>query len=89
MKRAAGTTLAVLVLVVTGAACSPSSTPDAPVNRQETGSADIYSMPEDFPSVAAKCDGYGHRIFVSEDGEKAGFDISVVADPKCLKKETD
>jgi hypothetical protein len=67
-------------------ACS--STPTAPVEQREKGSAEIYVMPDDFPSVASKCDRHGNRIFVSEDGEKAGFDLSVVADPKCFKKES-
>jgi hypothetical protein len=58
------------------------------VEQRETGSAEIHVMPDDFPDVASKCDGHGNRIFVSEDGEKAGYDIAVVADPKCFKKGT-
>ncbi|MDQ1016673.1 hypothetical protein [Streptomyces afghaniensis] len=84
MKRTVvgiGSALAALSL----SACSSSAT--APVEQREKGSAEIYVMPDDFPSVASKCDGHGNRIFVSEDGEKAGFDLSVVADLKCMKKE--
>lgn len=82
MKRFAigvGAALAALSL----SACSSGS---APVEQREKSSADIYVMPDDFPNVASKCDGNGNRIFVSEDGEKAGYDIAVVVDPKCSKK---
>ncbi|MFB7027160.1 MULTISPECIES: hypothetical protein [unclassified Streptomyces] len=82
MKRLAvgiGAALAALSL----SSCSPDDT--ASVEQREKGSAEIYVMPEDFPAVASKCDGHGNRIFVSEDGEKAGYDIAVVSDSKCFK----
>ncbi|MEU5577804.1 hypothetical protein ABZ791_10615 [Streptomyces huasconensis] len=77
-----GAALAALSL----SACSSDTT--VPVEQREKGAAEVFQMPDDFPAVAAKCDAHGNRIFVSEDGEKAGYDIAVVADPKCFKRGT-
>lgn len=87
MKRAAaviGAALAALSL----SACSSmtESFNDAPVEYKDDGPARIHSMPDGFANFADKCDGFGHRVFTTRGGDKAGKAIAVVADPKCYTK---
>jgi hypothetical protein len=56
---------------------------DAPISHKDDGPAVVYSMPDGFGNVAAKCDGYGHRIFTLYHADGTYGGVSVVADPAC------
>lgn len=86
MRRAAviaGAAIAALFL----SGCSSMTEPwnDAPVSYKDDGPAVIHSMPDGFANFASKCDGFGHRVFTTRGGEKAGKAVAVIADPKCYK----
>jgi len=55
---------------------------DAPVAGSDDSPAQIINMPDGFPNVATKCDGHGHRIFVSTH-DKTDSQPTVVTDPSC------
>lgn len=38
---------------------------DAGVGPQDTSKADIINFPDLFANIAMKCDGHGHRVYVS------------------------
>lgn len=43
----------------------------------------ILSMPNYFNNVAVKCDGHGHRVFVTSNKDRAPSNIVVVDDETC------
>ncbi|MGW1547506.1 hypothetical protein [Streptomyces sp. NPDC002346] len=85
MKKTALATLALIgALSLTGCASLTEPFNDAPVSRKDDSPAVIYSMPDGFANVAAKCDGNGFRIFTTRGADSGGGKaVAVVADPKC------
>jgi hypothetical protein len=55
---------------------------DAPVGSSDDTPAQILNYPDGFPNVAIKCDGHGHRVFVSTH-DKTDSQPTVVDDPSC------
>ena len=53
---------------------------DAPVTSRDTTGAVKYNMPDQFHTIAAKCDGHGHRVF-----ESSGGSLAVIADASCSR----
>ena len=45
--------------------------------------ADVYAMPNFFNNVASKCDGHGHRIFVTSNKSSAPSNLVVINDSSC------
>jgi hypothetical protein len=45
--------------------------------------AEVYAMPNFFNNVASKCDGHGHRIFVTSNKCSAPSNMVVINDPSC------
>jgi hypothetical protein len=45
--------------------------------------ADVYAMPNFFNNVASKCDGHGHRIFVTSNKSSAPSNLVVINDASC------
>jgi hypothetical protein len=66
--------LALLVAVIAG--CGN----DAPVQSRDKSGAQLLNMPDQFNTVATKCDGHGHRLYESS-GSDAG--MAVINDPSC------
>lgn len=88
MKRAAVAAAGVLVvLLASGCARITEEWNDAPIERKDDGPAVVYSMPDGFANVATKCDGFGHRIYVTRGAaEGGGKAVAVIADPACGPK---
>ncbi|MFD9205953.1 hypothetical protein ACFVZM_06695 [Streptomyces sioyaensis] len=78
---------AIVAMSATGCASLTEPWNDAPVQRKDDGPAVIYSMPDGFANVAAKCDGYGHRMFTTRGGDQGGGkSVAVIADPTCKRR---
>ena len=45
--------------------------------------AEVYAMPNYYNNVASKCDGHGHRIFVTSNKSNAPSNLVVIADSSC------
>ena len=45
--------------------------------------AQVYAMPNYYNNVASKCDGHGHRIFVTSNKSNAPSNLVVVNDASC------
>lgn len=76
---------AVVLLAVSGLALAGCTTNDTSVGSRDHGSADILNFPNHFNNVAMKCDGHGHRVFVTNnkgDGG-TGASVAVANDPSC------
>lgn len=80
MRRflAAGAILASLSLAACGAN-------DAQVGNRDHAPADVINFPNHFSSVADKCDGHGHRVFIGDHGNSGngGGGVAVIADASC------
>lgn len=74
-----------LSLVVFG--CGPAEKQDAPhaagatVNRSRPDF--VIAMPDNYRNVVAKCDGHGHRVYVTSHGADEPSAIAVVEDQTC------
>jgi hypothetical protein len=58
------------------------------VNAREQTNVDrsapeVYAMPNFYNNVASKCDGHGHRIFVTSNKEASPSNIFVIDDGSC------
>ena len=76
-------TLAVLALVASGC-----STQKERVNAHQSTNVDrtpaeVYAMPNYYNNVASKCDGHGHRIFVTSNKSSAPSNLVVINDSSC------
>lgn len=58
---------------------------DAKINSRDRSGAEIHNFPNHFSSVAEKCDGHGHRVFLVDHGssDKGGGGLAVISDPSC------
>lgn len=77
MKRAL-----VVVLVVAGlvAGCGGHN---ASIQGRDYGSAKVLNEPHGFENVAVKCDGYGHRVFVTDSNGDQSSSVAVINDANC------
>ncbi len=46
---------------------------------------DVYAMPDHYNNVASKCDGHGHRMFVTSNKDQAPSNLVVVSDESCSR----
>ena len=44
---------------------------------------EIYAMPDHYNNVASKCDGHGHRIYVTSNKDAAPSNMVVISDRSC------
>lgn len=44
---------------------------------------EIYAMPDHYNNVASKCDGHGHRIYVTSNKDQAPSNMVVIKDGSC------
>lgn len=82
--------LAALALILAAlAACGDDDergTGDAPARRGDDSPAEVLNFPDGFSNVAHKCDGHGHRVYVTTQNAN-GKQMAVVADPACGDSE--
>lgn len=75
---------AVAVAVVALAGCGQKERVNAHQSRSvDRTPADVYAMPNFFNNVASKCDGHGHRIFVTSNKANAPSNLVVINDASC------
>jgi hypothetical protein len=46
---------------------------------------DVYAMPDHYNNVASKCDGHGHRMYVTSNKDQAPSNLVVVSDESCSR----
>lgn len=80
MKRLliAGTAAAVLLLSACGAN-DERGRGDAGISHYDDGKAEVINMPDSYSNVATKCDGHGHRIFMTREA----VPVTVIVDDSC------
>jgi len=81
-------TLAVGLAAAGAAGCAGNDTShkDSPTGRVDRSRAEVAAMPNDFGNVANKCDGHGHRIFVTTNTDSNPSQLVVLNDPTCPKE---
>lgn len=55
---------------------------DAPVRKSNDSPVEVMNYPDGFSNVAHKCDGHGHRVYVTTQNSN-GKQMAVVADASC------
>lgn len=86
MRRAFGA--GVLGAVVALAACGTPEKQDAHQTRgaavDRSPAEKVLAMPDSFSNIAIKCDGFGHRVYVTSHGDvNRPSQIQVIDDPTC------
>jgi hypothetical protein len=77
-----------LILITLLAACGDDAKEtrkgrgDAPVGHIDETPAEVIAFPDTFSNVATKCDGHGHRLYVTTQNVN-GKQLSVITDPSC------
>lgn len=81
-------------LMATG--CGYSFGPDASredaddTQNVDKSAPEVIAFNNHFPNVSHKCDGHGHRVFVTSNGDEKALQprMAIVADPSCPGYET-
>jgi hypothetical protein len=55
---------------------------DSPVGDQDDSETDVINMPDGASNVYHKCDGHGHRVYVTTQNA-SGKELVVIDDPSC------
>jgi hypothetical protein len=80
-----GAALAVATIALTG--CSHYNDVrgkgDSPVGPVDRTRAEITNFPDGFANVATKCDGHGHRLYVTTRGDQRPAQLTVLVDASC------
>jgi hypothetical protein len=69
------------------AGCGAAEKQDAP--HADAASVDrsqpdlVIAMPDDYRNVVSKCDGFGHRVYVTSHASDQPSAVAVIADPRC------
>ncbi len=82
MKKLVLAALTVLALTACSEFNDERGKGDAPVEKRDDGPAEVVNFPDGFSNVAHKCDGHGHRIYVTTQAN-GGKQMTVIADPSC------
>jgi outer membrane murein-binding lipoprotein Lpp len=80
MARLAAVSVAILALAGCGQKERVNAHQSTNVDRSP---AEVYAMPNFFNNVASKCDGHGHRIFVTSNKANAPSILAVISDASC------
>lgn len=71
---------AAIVLTACGGYNNDRGRGDAPVGGKDSAPADVLNFPDLFANVAMKCDGHGHRVYVTT---RDNTPPTVITDPSC------
>ena len=75
--------LAALCLLVAGCGNTPERLNAHQSQDVDRNPPEIYAMPDHYNNVASKCDGHGHRIYVTSNKDQAPSNIVVIEDKRC------
>lgn len=84
--RLGATAFLVVSAAVSVAACGSQARQDATTNGQhvDRSAAAVIAFPDRFRNVADKCDGYGHRVYVTSRGDSnSPPQLFVINDGSC------
>lgn len=76
------------IIVIPIMGCGAAEKQDAPhangatVNRSRPDF--VIAMPDDYRNVVAKCDGHGHRVYVTSHSSDQPSAIAVIDDKECV-----
>lgn len=78
----AALSMALIAFALMGNSCGQN---DVQINSRDKTGAVVLNMPDHFSSIATKCDGHGHRVFIADHGDSAngGGGVAVINDPTC------
>jgi hypothetical protein len=82
MSRVFVVVLAVIALFAAGCTQKERVNAHQSTNVDRTP-AQVYAMPNFYNNVASKCDGHGHRIFVTSNKSSAPSNLFVISDSSC------
>lgn len=89
MNRRVMTVIGAVLLAVGTGACSVQKDyddnhgiGDAPVGDRDDNPAEVIQMPDGASNVFLKCDGHGHRVYVTSQNA-SGKEMSIIDDPTC------
>lgn len=69
------------ILIACGSAEKKDSAHASDVDRSAPS---VVAFPDDFSNVASKCDGHGHRVFVTtHGGDKDSGNLVIIDDSQC------
>ena len=74
---------AVLCVAVVGCGNTPERLNAHQSRAVDRTPPEIYAMPDHYNNVASKCDGHGHRIYVTSNKDQAPSNIVVIEDKSC------
>lgn len=86
--RTAVLLLALMALLVAGCGNDESreDADDVGNGKVEKSAPHVIAFNNHYPNVETKCDGFGHRIFVTTHDSSTGQNIIVLPDPTCTGK---
>ena len=79
------TVLAALCATVVGCGNTPERLNAHQSHDVDRTPPEIYAMPDHYNNVASKCDGHGHRIFVTSNKDQAPSNMVVIEDRSCAQ----
>ena len=86
MGRLTAVALATLALAsVAGCGNTPERLNAHQQRNVDRSPPDVYAMPDHYNNVASKCDGHGHRMFVTSNKDQAPSNLVVVSDESCSR----
>jgi hypothetical protein len=86
MGRLTAVALAALALAsVAGCGNTPERLNAHQQRNVDRSPPDVYAMPDHYNNVASKCDGHGHRMFVTSNKDQAPSNLVVISDESCSR----
>jgi hypothetical protein len=76
-------TLAALCIVAAGCGNTPERLNAHQSTNVDRNPPEVYAMPDHYNNVASKCDGHGHRIYVTSNKDAAPSNMVVIEDKSC------
>jgi hypothetical protein len=77
--------LAALGVIVAGCGNTPERLNAHQSRNVDRTPPEIFAMPDHYNNVASKCDGHGHRIYVTSNKDPAPSNLVVIKDPSCAE----
>ena len=86
MRRLMTLALAVAAVAgVVGCGNTPERLNARPQRNVARPPPEVYAMPDHYNNVASKCDGHGHRMYVTSNKDQAPSNLVVVTDESCSR----
>jgi predicted alpha/beta hydrolase family esterase len=82
VKTASALAVAAALLVGCGAP-ERQNAHQSPSGQIDRSPAEILAMPDHYNNVASKCDGHGHRVYVTSNKDAAPSNMVIIADETC------